>query len=115
MAWSASVRWVCSRLAWLAPLAACAFARADAAPNAAGSPADHLRFFETSVRPILQANCTKCPGGEKTKAGLKLTSREAVLAGGDTGPAAAPGKPAESLLIEAITYKNDKLQMPPSG
>src|SRR5688572_442502 len=73
------------------------------------------KFFETSVRPILQANCVKCHGGEKTKAGLNLTSRESVLAGGDTGPAAVAGQTGKSLLLEAVGYKNDKLQMPPTG
>jgi mono/diheme cytochrome c family protein len=83
-------------------------ARANANP-------DDARFFETTVRPILQANCVKCHGGEKTKGGLKLTSRDAIVAGGETGAVVVSGKPTGSLLIEAIGYKNDKLQMPPSG
>jgi len=37
-----------------------------------------------------------------------------MLKGGDTGPAIAPGKPAESLLIEAINY-GGTYQMPPDG
>jgi hypothetical protein len=82
--------------------------------RAAAGP-DDARFFEATVRPILQANCVKCHGGEKTKGGLKLISRDAVLAGGETGPVVVSGKATSSLLVEAIGYKNDKLQMPPSG
>ena len=76
---------------------------------------DDIRFFEEKVRPVLQAHCVKCHGGEKTKAGLRLTSRDALLKGGDTGPAAVAGQAHKSLLLEAVGYKNDKLQMPPSG
>ena len=35
------------------------------------------------------------------------------MTGGDTGPAIVPGKPEESLLIAAIRYENDYLEMPP--
>ena len=38
-----------------------------------------------------------------------------MIAGGDSGPAVVPGKPDGSLLIEAIRYGNDQLQMPPDG
>ena len=38
----------------------------------------------------------------------------AVLKGGDTGPAAVAGKPAESLLIQAVRHEGD-LKMPPNG
>ncbi|MGC3971701.1 MAG: DUF1549 domain-containing protein [Pirellulales bacterium] len=37
--------------------------------------------------------------------------RAAVLKGGDSGPAVAPGKPEESLLIEAV--KHESFEMPP--
>jgi hypothetical protein len=43
--------------------------------------------------------------------GLKLTSRESLLAGGESGPAAVAGNPAESLIIAAVNY--DGLEMPP--
>src|SRR5688572_4010971 len=65
---------------------------------------DEMRFFEEQVRPILATKCLKCHGDEKQKGGLRLDSSEALLAGGDSGPAVMPGKPADSLLIEAINY-----------
>src|SRR5688572_28974767 len=71
-------------------------------------------FFETRVRPLLVEKCGKCHAGEKIKGGLRLDGRDAVLKGGDTGPAAAAGAPDKSLLIEAVRYGGD-LKMPPSG
>ena len=75
--------------------------------------AEQVRFFESEVRPLLVEHCAKCHGPKKPKAGLRLDSRTAMLTGGDTGPAVVPGKPNESLLIEAIAYKGP--EMPPSG
>jgi hypothetical protein len=37
-----------------------------------------------------------------------------MLAGGDNGPAAVPGKPDESLLVKAVRY-HDEPRMPPKG
>jgi hypothetical protein len=69
-------------------------------------------FFEKEVRPLLVEHCQKCHGDNKPKGGLRLTSRAAVLQGGDSGPAAVAGKPDSSLLIQAVRY-NDTPQMPP--
>ncbi len=44
-----------------------------------------------------------------------LDSREAILQGGDSGPALVPGKPEASLLIKAIGYHDENLQMPPKA
>ncbi len=82
-------------------------------PTTEPSPAD-AEFFEGQIRPLLIARCYKCHGDMlEPKGGLSLTSRDAILAGGESGPAAVPGKPHESLLIGAIHY--DGLEMPPEG
>ena len=74
-----------------------------------------VEFFEKRVRPILAERCYQCHGDDaEVEGGLRLTSRAAVLAGGDSGPAAAPADGAESLLLQAIGYR-DALQMPPEG
>jgi hypothetical protein len=71
-------------------------------------------FFEAEVRPLLVERCVRCHDEKTSKAGLKLTSRASLLAGGDSGPAAVEGKPDESLLIEAVGYQSVP-QMPPKG
>src|SRR4051794_26498729 len=57
--------------------------------------------FETRVRPVLAGTCFPCHGGEKTSGGLRVDSREALVKGGDSGPAVVPGDPGASLLIQA--------------
>ena len=85
-------------------------------PSSLFAAEDH-EFFETKVRPVLVQHCYRCHSGEakKLRGGLRLDSREAMLAGGDSGPALTPGQPDKSRLIEAVTYKNVELQMPPRG
>ena len=81
------------------------------APVAAPT-AEQLKFFESSVRPVLVEHCQKCHGEKKQWAGLRLDSRAAVLRGGDSGAAVQPGKPNESLLIKAVRHEDEDLKMP---
>ncbi|HEX5271154.1 MAG TPA: c-type cytochrome domain-containing protein, partial [Gemmataceae bacterium] len=73
-----------------------------------------VAFFDKEVKPILQQSCVKCHGGEKVRGGLSLTSRDAVLKGGDNGPAAVSERPDASQLVKAINWR-DGLEMPPKG
>lgn len=75
--------------------------------------AEDIKFFETSVRPLLAEHCLKCHGPDKQNGGLRLDSRESVVTGGDSGAAIVPGDPAASLLVEAIRYES--FEMPPDG
>lgn len=76
------------------------------------SSAAGVKHFETSVRPLLLEHCAKCHGAAKQWAGLRLDSREAILKGGDSGPAAVPGDADSSLLIRAVRHEDENLQMP---
>lgn len=81
---------------------------------AAGGSADAQRFH-SEVLPILREACFRCHG-EKEKGGLKLNSRERVLAGGESDfPTVVPGKPDESELIERVRTSDEDLVMPPTG
>ncbi|WP_437230854.1 PSD1 and planctomycete cytochrome C domain-containing protein [Planctomicrobium sp. SH661] len=75
--------------------------------------ADQLQFFEKQVRPLLAEHCYKCHSGKTAKGDLRVDSRGQLLLGGESGPAIEPGKPGESLLMQAIRYES--FEMPPSG
>jgi hypothetical protein len=79
-----------------------------------GQSLEKAEFFERQVRPLLIARCYECHGAKKSEAHLRLTSRESILKGGESGPAAVPGKPEESRLCNAVDYI-DEPRMPPSG
>ena len=74
-------------------------------------------FFEAKIRPVLVSHCYQChsDSAKKTRGGLKLDSRSALLAGGDNGPVIVPGSAEKSLLFKAVSYHDKKLQMPPKG
>ncbi|MDX1966218.1 MAG: PSD1 and planctomycete cytochrome C domain-containing protein [Planctomycetaceae bacterium] len=89
---------------------------ASAAATFAAEPTpQQSRFFENRIRPVLVEHCQKCHGPEKQWSSLRLDSQEALLKGGDTGPAVVPGKPEESLLIKAVRQIDGEISMPPKS
>jgi len=100
-------------VAQLVMFALAALAGADGQGAGEPDPAG-AEFFEKEVRPLLATRCVTCHGPAKQKGDLRLDSRKTALAGGDSGPAVVPGKPAESLLIDAINY-GDIAKMPPKS
>lgn len=73
-----------------------------------------MDFYNTKIAPVLAEKCMKCHSGdEKAKGGLTLDTKEGMLRGGDTGPSVVPGNVEKSLLIRAIAYADEDLQMPP--
>ena len=77
--------------------------------------AEQLEFFERRIRPILVTKCGSCHSADadRLRGGLKMDSRTMLLEGGDTGAAIVPGDPDASLLIQAVRYTDQDLQMPP--
>ena len=84
------------------------------APSGAQPPAA-TEHFEKAVRPLFLAQCVSCHGAEKQKGGLRLDTKAGWQAGGDSGAAIVPGKPAESLLLKAVRGADGVQQMPPKG
>ena len=78
---------------------------------AADVSVEQAQFFEENVRPLLVDRCFKCHSEKKHEADLRLDGRGVLLAGGESGPAIVPGKPEDSLLIDAVRYRS--LEMPP--
>ena len=89
----------------LALLCLVAVATFTATMNGAEPAAELAARFERDVRPVLVQVCGECHAAKKQEGGLRLDSREAMLRGGDTGPAIEPGHPDNSRLIEAVRYK----------
>jgi hypothetical protein len=84
--------------------------------RAASQPTpEQIEFFETTIRPILAESCYKCHSEKenKSKGSLTLDTRDSLLKGGDTGPGLIAGNPDKSLIIQAVRYSDDDLQMPP--
>jgi mono/diheme cytochrome c family protein len=79
--------------------------------------AAQVAFYEKDVLPVLTRHCLKCHGDDpdKVKGGLTLATRKGVLEGGESGAAVDLAKPADSLLLKSISYKDDNHKMPPKG
>lgn len=85
-------------------------------PSARADDSEKLQWFEKKIRPALIEHCQDCHAVDsESSGGLLLDSRDGWQAGGDSGAAIVPGKPAESLLFKAISYEDPELQMPPDG
>lgn len=61
------------------------------------------------IVPLMLLRCSACHGGRRTEAGLDLRTREGILRGGKSGPAAIPGNPSESLMVRRVHAE----EMPP--
>ena len=77
-----------------------------------------LDYFESKIRPVLVKNCYQCHSAKaasegKLKGKLQLDTREGARRGGETGPAVVPGKPNESLLVNALRHED--FEMPPKN
>ncbi|MBA4065382.1 MAG: hypothetical protein C0501_17050 [Isosphaera sp.] len=70
--------------------------------------------FDRDVKPVLAKHCVSCHGPDKQRGGLRLDRRADALAGGDTGKAVVPGKPADSPLLQRVAATDDT-RMPPKG
>ncbi len=100
----------------LAALAlACACLHFAATAHAAAPlPADHaermsrgLVTFSQHVRPVLVKICLSCHGGEKTKGGLDLATREELLKGGTEGAAIVPFSAKDSRLLKLVRHAEE--------
>jgi hypothetical protein len=76
-----------------------------------------IEFFEKHVRPVLVQHCYACHStqSDELEGNLALDSPQGWLEGGTNGPAIVPGDASASLLMAALRYQSDTLQMPPAG
>jgi hypothetical protein len=77
---------------------------------------DGIAFFEAKIRPVLADRCYRCHSAStKQSGGLVLDSAAGWKTGGDSGPALVPGKPDQSLLLDAVRGTDPDFRMPPEG
>lgn len=82
--------------------------------TAADMTVEQRTFFESRIRPVLIRQCYECHSQTSKKLGgrLLLDTPSEMIAGGESGPAVIPGKPEESLIVQAVRYEG--LEMPPN-
>ena len=87
----------------------------SAVASADDADREGIEFFEKRIRPVLALRCYECHSGsaKKVEGNLLLDTKDGLRKGGDLGPAIVPGDPEKSLLIQAIRYSDENLQMPP--
>ncbi len=93
---------------------------ASAAAHCARAATPHdaaaLEFFEKKIRPLLVENCYTCHSANtNSHGGLRVDDRAGLVAGGNRGPAIVPGRPEDSVLLDAVSYRDKRLRMPPEG
>src|SRR5260370_37375577 len=71
-------------------------------PAKEGKTPARVPAFTEDIRPLLQAKCARCHGARVKRAGLDLRTLAGVLKGGESGPAAVPGRPDQSPLDEKV-------------
>ena len=65
-------------------------------------PVSKIEFFRRNVFNTLNRSCIKCHDEQFKAGGLSLVSRERLLKGGPTGPAAIAGDSQNSLMIRLL-------------
>jgi cytochrome c553 len=74
-------------------------------------------YFEKEIRPVFVDKCYGCHNSKlkSPMGGLVLDTKTGLKKGGNGGPVLIPGDPASSRLLQALTYKQTELRMPPTG
>ncbi|MFO0816921.1 MAG: PSD1 and planctomycete cytochrome C domain-containing protein [Pirellulales bacterium] len=88
-------------------------ALASCCTASASSDEVERKHFEDRIRPLFVKHCIECHGPELAEGKLRLDSKQGWQRGGERGPAIVPSDPAASLLMRAVTYRDEKFRMPP--
>jgi hypothetical protein len=90
-------------------------ASASEAEGAHATAAGQREFFQQKILPVLQSECYSCHSStsSRRRGGLALDSREAIFAGGSSGPAVKANDPTGSTLIQSLKGQDGYRSMPP--
>jgi len=76
--------------------------------------ATHSVDFATDIKPLLARSCLGCHGEKDAEANFSLTSRGALIRGGDSElPAIVPGDSHDSQLVRFAAGVVEEMEMPP--
>ncbi|MCB1077149.1 MAG: DUF1549 domain-containing protein, partial [Verrucomicrobiae bacterium] len=77
-------------------------------------PPDHVarmkagtELFDRTIGPAMAEHCLDCHGGEKTRAGFSLASRESLMKGGDSGAAVDLADARASLILVLMRHEEE--------
>jgi len=101
-------------VSWLVLLVA--LAGGDAAVASDQKAIDGEKLFAVRIQPLLAEKCLACHGADRDEiqGDLDLTTREGMLAGGESSDRVlVPGEASKSLLYVATTWKDAAYEMPP--
>jgi ankyrin repeat protein/mono/diheme cytochrome c family protein len=74
----------------------------------------HTVDFSRDIAPLLDRSCAACHGGDKKKGRFSITTRDAILKGGQSGePVLQIGNSAASRLVRMVSDQIEDLEMPP--
>jgi mono/diheme cytochrome c family protein len=76
-------------------------------------PATHAVDFQSELESLFAARCYDCHGDKKQESGFRADSREALLKGGDNGPAIIAGHSAESILVQVLADTHEDISAMP--
>ena len=100
-------------------LAGSVLARAQApvpaSPATPATPATQAIDFARDIQPIFEQYCYQCHGQTTARGRLRLHAPEFIRKGGASGPAIAPGKSHESLLMRRVLGLGGDERMPRDG
>jgi len=101
---------------WLSAWTVAAAVSAAAATGWCIEPTESGIDFVHEIVPLLKAHCGECHIGDASQGGYSMNTREAVLAGGDSGMAGfVAGDAAASELIRRIRSGDADERMPADG
>lgn len=69
--------------------------------------------YAKDIRPLFEASCFRCHGGQQQKGKLRLDSLASALKGGEDGKVVVPGDSKKSLLVAAAAQIDNEIAMPP--
>ena len=80
-------------------------AKPQAVANPAAGPGE--KIFNDVLASAFSAHCIECHGGKYSKSGLDMTTRDALLLGGDSGAVIVEGDAKKSLLYQVMAHEEE--------